>query len=275
MQKVLIFGASGTIGKSLSRILVQENYNVYGTFLSHNPNLMEGKSVQLSIQQLDELDNILRQIKPDFAVMALRGDFDEQIKFHHRVAEFLKVHSGHMIFCSTTNVFDASIDTPHYEDEEPDAESDYGKFKIDCEKRMRDVLGGSLTIVRIPQIFGQDSIRIRELHNKVQNQEVIKAYRNLYITSNSDVMLSKQIAYLMDDRKSGVFHLATNDMMFNAEFVKRLLNRLGYSDVKLEEEALPEESYFAILSKYQFPDHLQITNEELLDYLSIKPSIQS
>jgi dTDP-4-dehydrorhamnose reductase len=58
-----------------------------------------------------------------------------------------------MIFCSSTNVFDASTDSPHFEEDPPNAVSDYGKYKAECESVVTQILQEKLTIVRIQETF--------------------------------------------------------------------------------------------------------------------------
>jgi dTDP-4-dehydrorhamnose reductase len=91
-----------------------------------------------------------------------------------------------MIFCSSTNVFDASTDSPHFEEDPPNAASDYGKFKAECESAVTQLLQEKLTIARIPTLFGHDTPRTNELRKQLQDGTPIKLYTNLYSTRNTD-----------------------------------------------------------------------------------------
>lgn len=180
-----------------------------------------------------------------------------------------------MIFCSTSNVFDASTDSPHFEKDTPSAASDYGKFKAECERVLAEMLQDKLIIVRIPTLFGHDTPRTNELRQQLRDGETIKIYTNLYSTRNTDQLLSRQLTYLIEQGLTGIFHLGTSDIMNHSEFLKKLLARWGYTDVVFEElmqetfsSVIPEKYYNSLLTNRPLPKELQITHEQLIEYLS-------
>ena len=143
MKTGIIFGISGTIGKRLNQTLQVKGYDVYGTYNHNLPKeISADKLFHLPVEKVEMISEILSKVKPDFVVMALRGDFDKQLTLHLRVADYLKINGGRMIFCSTSNVFDAATDFPHDETDTPKAESDYGQFK-NVAKRMSGLLIGT------------------------------------------------------------------------------------------------------------------------------------
>ncbi|KQX65874.1 sugar nucleotide-binding protein [Paenibacillus sp. Root444D2] len=275
-MKIIIFGVSGTIGKALTKTLTGNHHDVYGSYNLSKPTFLPSdRTIHLPIGDLDLLDKFLTEVNPDFVVMALRGDFEEQLKFHIQTADYLRNTGGRMIFCSTSNVFDASTDSPHFEEDPPRAASDYGQFKVDCERVMAEILLDKLTIVRIPTIFGHNTPRTNELRQQLKDKESIKIYTNLYSTRNTDQLLSMQITYLMEQGLTGIFHLGTTDIMLHSEFLKRLLTRWGYKDVVFEElmqetfsSVIPEKYYNSLLTNNPLPKELQINHEQLIEYLS-------
>ncbi|MCY9695091.1 sugar nucleotide-binding protein [Paenibacillus alginolyticus] len=275
-MKIIIFGVSGTVGKALTETLTGNHHDVYGSYHLNKPSFLPSeRKIQLPIGELDLLDKFLSQVNPDFVVMALRGDFVKQLKFHVKTAEFLRNTGGRMIFCSTSNVFDASIDSPHYEEDPPSAASDYGQFKAECERELAEILFEKLTIVRIPALFGHDTPRTNELRQQLQDGESIKIYTNLYSTRNTDQLLSMQLTYLMEQGLSGIYHLGTTDIMNHSEFTKKLLTRWGYTDVAYEElmqdtfsSIIPEKYDNSLLTNNPLPKKLQINHEQLIEYLS-------
>ena len=46
-----------------------------------------------------------------------------------------------MIYLSTANVFDGSLGEPHYEGDARVSDSDYGRFKIQCEDLLQNRMG--------------------------------------------------------------------------------------------------------------------------------------
>jgi dTDP-4-dehydrorhamnose reductase len=276
MTKVIIFGMSGTIGTALNQTLSDKGYDVYGTYYQHRPmNVSPDKIIQLPIEKYDWLNKFLSEVKPDYVIMAMRGDFDKQLKLHIKTAEFLQSNGGQMIFCSTANVFDAVTDSPHYEDDLPKADSEYGQYKIECERLLTAILGDKLTIVRIPTILGHETPQINELLQHLKDGKAIKLYTNLHSTRNSDNMLSKQIEYLINQKRTGIFHLATTDVMIHSEFTRTLLSQSGFTDVKFEESkietfssVIPDKYDNSLLTRNALPSHLQITHEQLITFLA-------
>jgi len=279
MKKVIIFGASGTIGGALAKELAVRGYEVYGSFLTRKPNhLPEERTKQLSLEHLEALQSFLEEVKPDYTILSLHGDYADQMVFHERVADYLNVHGGRMIFCSTTNVYDACFDAPVTEQDPPAAATDYGQYKLACEQAMRTTLAEALTIVRIPAIYGVSSPRIKGLLEKIHNREPIIIYNNLLRTINTDTMLAKQIRWLMDEKRSGAFHLATEDIVSDAVFTKRLIERWGFADVSFQEEELSVPSpppdnqlYFALRSQVAWPSEYKITHDQIIEELGCAP----
>ena len=128
MRTVLILGASGTIGSAIFRRLSQEKtLRVVGTCFSarqkESPDM-----IRFSLET--DILPLLRQVRPDVIVSAMRGDFGEQLSAHETAADCLREHGGKMIFLSTVNVFDGGMDRPHYEEDTREPVSAYGRFKL-------------------------------------------------------------------------------------------------------------------------------------------------
>ncbi|MDD9269366.1 sugar nucleotide-binding protein [Paenibacillus sp. GCM10023248] len=275
-MKTIIFGVSGTVGKALTKDLAVKHHDVYGSYHSNIPSFLPSdRSIQLAIADLDLLDTFLHEVKPDFVVMALRGDYAKQLQFHVRTADYLRHAGGRMVLCSTSNVFDASIDSPHYEEDLPSAASDYGRFKAECEKVLAELLADKLIIARIPALYGRDTPRTNELRQQLQTGEPIKLYSNLYSTRNTDHHLALQLIYLMEHELTGIYHLGTADSMNHAEFTRKLLTRWGYHDAVCEvlkqdtfHSVIPDRYDNSLLTRKPWPKKLQLTHEQLIAFLS-------
>ena len=274
MTKGIIFGISGTIGKALHQALSTRGSEIYGTYNNNHPgNIASDRVIHLPVDKVELLGDLLGEIQPDFVIMALRGDFDKQLEFHVQVANYISDNGGRMVFCSTSNVFDAVTDAPHFEDDQPKAISDYGQYKIECERILKDILGSQLTIVRIPAIYGHESPRIKTLREDLANDKAIQIFTNLYSTTNTDKMLSKQIAYLIKQQQAGIYHLATNDVMSHSEFTRKLVLNWGYSDVQFEEREIETDSSShiydnSLLTRHEYPTDLQLSHEQLIKFLA-------
>ena len=125
VKNVLVLGASGTVGTAVFKLLsCEESLNIMGTYFSSDqdssPSLM-----RFSVEFPDDINAILKQVRPDIVVSSLRGDFEKQLITHENIAEYLITNNGRLIYLSTANVFDGSWDQPHYEDDTEVSNSDY------------------------------------------------------------------------------------------------------------------------------------------------------
>lgn len=269
MHKVLVLGGSGLVGNVIiSEMSKSKSFQMYGTYFENPMTINQGRNFKLCIEDLASLTSLLNTIKPQSVISCLRGDYDQQMLLHTTVAQYLKENGGSLYFCSTTNVYDQDTSKPHYEDDLPNSCSDYGQYKIDCEKRMIELLQEKACILRLPQVWGKDSPRMKDLLNSNVNKEKITVYPKLMMSTYLDVMIAKKIAYIIEHQLKGVFHLVVEDVIIHKDFYKELIKGLGYENVKIEEN-FEEEGYFALLSKRnnEFPEELRLTNKAVIDYL--------
>ncbi|MEH7336379.1 sugar nucleotide-binding protein, partial [Neobacillus drentensis] len=226
MQKILILGASGLVGSALIDEL-KYDFDLYGTYSSKLTSLPDDKQFQLEVQQLDKLKNMINSIKPDIVISCLRGEFDWQLEFHRVLARDLHNKNTRVYYFSTTNVFDGDFSRSHIETDLPISESDYGKFKIKCENVLKEALDERVIIIRIPAIWGKDSPRWNLIKESIKNNKVIDVYSNLICNNLLDVLLAKQLRFMIENNLKGIFHLGSTDMMTQVEFFEQIIGKLA------------------------------------------------
>lgn len=270
MEKVLVLGASGLVGRSIIRELPQAGgFQIYGTYLNNPIALEEGRSIRLSVDDTEGLKDILSNIKPDRVISCTRGDFSKQLEFHKQLSEWVAKNGGVVYFFSTGNVFDGDLSRPGYENTPVNSITDYGKYKIECEELLKKTLGENAIILRIPEVWGKSCPRISILKDKLSKGEQITEYPLLLASNITDVMIAKKLRYIIENELKGTFHLCSEDTISHMAFRKELLNRLGLSnDIFIEDTS--EKGYFAVLTNRSgvFPEELKVTNQDILDYLS-------
>ncbi|HLO13164.1 MAG TPA: sugar nucleotide-binding protein [Pseudoneobacillus sp.] len=270
MEKVLILGASGLVGKALIDEL-KDGFDIYGTYSSSLTGLPVEKQFQLEVQQIDKLMEITRSIKPDIVISCLRGDFDHQLKLHKELAMELRNSNSRLYFFSTTNVFDGDFTKPHTESDIPISESDYGKFKIECENMLKEILDERAIIIRIPAIWGKNSPRWNLIKESIKNNKMIDVFGNLVCNNLLDVQLAKQLRFMIENHLKGTFHLGSVDMMDQGQFFEQIISKLGSEKSILRYQLFQETDdtrYFALQSnRDDMPDSLQSTNQDIITYL--------
>jgi len=269
MINILVLGASGLVGRAvINEMSKNPEFQVYGTYFRNRAALNQQRSFYLDIENPMNINSILDNIKPEIIVSCLRGDFKNQLSLHIKAAKYLKKNGGRLYLCSTTNVFDNDMSRPHYEDDMMNSCSDYGKYKIECEKRITEILQDNACILRLPQIWGKDSPRMNQLCNISKNNETATVYPNLFCNTNTDITIAKQLSYIIKHNMKGVFHLAAEDVINHKDFCSRLIKGLGYN-IRTQ-ESFEEEGYFALLSNRnnELPVQLRFTNESVINYLT-------
>ena len=266
MDRVLILGGSGLVGTAVIREMDKDGgFDVFSTYYSHPAGLNPGRDLPLDVEDPESIGRALQIARPGLVVSCLRGDFAKQLEVHQRVAEYLKEHGGRFCFFSTTNVFDNDLSRPHTESDPLDAQTEYGRFKAECEQQLRAALGDGACILRLPQVWGKDSPRLRALLSALRSQAEIVVYPNLFHNTNTDVMIAKQLCYVITHQLAGIFHLAAEDVVNYKTFYAELSAKLGFPDAVLKEET-EEAGIFALLSERscEFPEALRITNQAVI-----------
>lgn len=269
MHKALILGGSGLVGTAIINEMNKYNqFDVYSTYYRNSILSDQDRSFKLDIEDSDYISNILNTLKPHFIVSCLRGDFNKQLIVHIKTAEYLKENGGRLYFFSTTNVFDNDLSKPHYEDDLPNSHTDYGQYKIECEKKISEILHDNACILRLPQVWGKSSRRMKDLLNLLHNNKDIVVYPNFFYNTNTDEMIARQLCYIIYNNLKGIFHLASEDVVNYKDFYTELITRLGFENARIEEN-FEEEGYFALLSKRinKFPKQLRLTNKSVINHL--------
>jgi len=269
MYRVLILGGSGFLGKAIiTEMNKDQEFDIYGTYFNNPISCHEDRSFKLVLNDPSNISDILNNVRPHIVISCLRGDYNYQLTIHIKIAEYLEKIDGRLYFCSTANVFDNDLSRPHYEYDIPNSSTDYGRFKIECENRIIEILQDNACILRLPQIWGLDSLRMNALLNSLSNNENIEVYPNLFLTTNIDVMIARQLNYIIKHGLTGIFHLTAGDIISQKDFYRGLILGLGYNDAKMHDN-FEEKGYFALLSTRinEFPEWLQITNKSIINYL--------
>lgn len=268
MKKVLILGASGFIGKAICKEL-SESCEVYGTYFTNKDQMEDVMKIKLDISNDDQIMNVLETVEPDVVVSSLRGDFVYQLRAHENMANYLRDHGGRLIYLSTANVYDALTDKAHSESDTPSSSSDYGQFKIKCESMLHDILGPLLTVVRLPMVFGLNSKRIHDIRNGLKHGNPLLIYKDFFLNIHSDVLLARQMAYLIDNDVEGILHLGSHDVIGYSEAMTMLTKQLGFEKTSLTYERIQDQPYYLALSTERnvFPVDLLYSSEQVVESL--------
>lgn len=270
MPKILILGASGLVGRALSHELTG-GVEVFGTYHTTSTDLPPDRQFPVDIHCPEAVTALIRVIQPDIVISCVRGEFQQQLRFHAEVANEVRRYNRRMYYFSTTNVFDGDGSTPHAEQDMPQAQSAYGQFKITCETLLKNTLGDQAIIIRIPAVWGTSSPRWHAVKDRIQNQTAIEVYRNLVGNNVLDVVLAKQLRFVIERELTGIFHLASMEGMTQAHFYQRLLHQIGTGEHLLRYGWYADQTdpyYFQLRScRDEIPPELRSTHDDIITYL--------
>ncbi len=269
MEKILVVGATGLIGKALVRQLSSsQKFEVYGTYYMNCPS-EDARYYKLDMDDLSDIKNILHSIEPQIVVSCLRGDFTKQLQVHNFIAGYLKETGGMLYYCSTANVFDNDLSRPHCESDSVNAISEYGQFKIDCERIIDQKLGAHLCIMRLPQVWGRESIRMKSLIESIKHDREITVYPDLEINTITDIQLARQIVFLIENRSTRIFHFGSQDKMSHKAFYMRLIAKLTNRKVCIKDN-IEEVGIFSLQTQrsHEVPENFRFTNDDVINYLT-------
>ena len=168
MEKILITGVGGFIGKELASALAGEGYKVYGTSKSqiklnniivHNANILDGKKI---IQVCKNMDYVIhcaavteyRNIS-DFPIESLKTNV---IGTYNVLKAFAKSNAKSFIFPSSGKVYGKPNYLPYNEEHSKNPNTSLGKMKEICEELITyfsDFSDKSFFILRLFNVYGQ------------------------------------------------------------------------------------------------------------------------
>jgi len=270
LKSILILGGSGYIGNCLYKEL-SPFYNTFGTYYSAKGYQNNQHFFQYNIEK-GGIEEIIKEVKPKLIISALRGSFEAQHEVHDYLIDLVRRINCRILFLSSANVFDAFQHFPSYEYDKTLSESIYGRFKIKIENQVMRLPIGKYVIARLPMVFGINAPRTLEIDRAIQNNEAIEVFPNTIINVNSDIRLTQQIHYLINQKKSGLYHLGSTDLISHFDFFKSIVER-RHQKPGIYKQVYTSNTirYLATLPKEnKLPSHILNTYMDVLDDLSLR-----
>ena len=264
MNNILILGGSGFIGYSLYKEL-SPFFKTFGTFYS-NTNFKRNKHFFIYDIEKNDIEKLLKKIKPSIIISSIRGPFKSQIILHKLLINYSKKMNFKLIFLSSSNVFDSFHNYPSYEYDKTFSDSKYGIFKIKIENAILRMESENYVIARLPMIFGINCPRINEMKNKMTNKESFEVFPNSIVNVNSISKLCQQIHYIINQGLNGIFHLGSTDLISHYDFFKKLAFYRKFKNIIFKQVyTMNDLRYIAVLPREnKLPSHLTITCDEVL-----------
>ncbi|MEK9530684.1 MAG: sugar nucleotide-binding protein [Flavobacteriaceae bacterium] len=266
MKRILIVGGSGFLGRALYKEL-HPYFDVYATYCTQECYAKNKRYFEYDFNE-DSPTELLKFIKPNVIISALRGEDEGQFIAHDLLINYAIQQQARIIFLSSANVFDSFRHYPSYEHDKTFSESAYGKGKIKIENKLFRMPPFSWSIIRLPMVFGAGSPRFMELKNAIETQEPYEIFPNSVINVAAAYFVTQQLHYIINQDLWGVFHLGSTNLIHHDAFIEELVAGIGlnmqprYTHVY----ASNIDRYIAVLPKYNcLPKHLQYTTQDVLN----------
>lgn len=238
MNKVLVTGATGLVGKQVTKDLWEKNFEIYSCYNVEKPE--SGIPTHLDISKKDEISNVLQAIKPD-AVIHLAAMTDVDLcEIHKELAVLINTkatevlgreaekHNAFFVYISTDYVFNGKKSMKN-ENDAPKPLNTYGKSKLDGEIALKS-LTTPYTIVRTSTPFGLHPkkksfpIWVKEnLELKKEIPVIIDQYTSPTYVPN----LSKMLIEVVLKKITGIIHLAGASRLSRYEFAQMIAEKLN------------------------------------------------
>ena len=121
-------------------------------------------------------------------------------------------------------------------------------------------------------IFGISAPRTLEIDEALKNDLAIEVFPNTVINVNSDVRLRQQIHYLINHKKTGIYHLGSSDLISHFDFIRTLIER-RHNKSGIFKQVFTSNTirYLATLPKEnKLPNHIQPSYIDVLNDLSLR-----
>lgn len=263
-QRILILGASGFIGCHLYKEL-SAYFDTYGTYCKASTFKVNKRYFHYDAES-DDVIELLKMLKPDLIVSAMRGPKQVLNTVHEHLCSFVATESCTLFVLSSANVFDAYSKYPSYENDKTLSGSAYGRYQIHIENKVMRLPKEKWLIARVPMVFGNSSPRIIELKNQLFTHDPIEVFPNLSLNITYVDKLVQQLHYCANRKKMGIVHLGSSDLILHEDLIKALVDRLGnFHPLYKRVYTTNDMRYLAILPRdNKLPKHLQFSTQEVI-----------
>ena len=241
-MRVLIVGASGFIGRYVSRRLVDvAGHTVFSTY-NERPAVDDGASWhRLEITDDAQLAGLFSVAQPQvvvhLAAMADVGTAERNPETAaavnatatETIARLSERHSSRLVFVSTEYVFDGR-NGPYREDDPPSPNTQYGRSKFEAEQAVARLVS-DWAILRTSIVYGWPAPGRRNfvpmLVDRLRSGEEYRAPTNVYRSPIYVEHLVDGIERLVETAHTGVHHVAGSDWVTMHEFAVAVAERFG------------------------------------------------
>lgn len=232
MEKVLITGGNGQLGRSLCSILKDVDTEVIAT-----------DTDTLDIRDFKQTEEFVLKYKPDTIINCAahtnvdkcETDAENAKRINEDGARNLAIAAGktgaQIVQVSTDYVFDGNAKKPYTEDDRTNPQSVYGRTKLAGEKAVIENCD-KYFIVRTAWLYGDGNNFVKTMLKLADKTDCITVVNDQYGTPTSSLELARMILYIIPSGQYGIYHGTCEGGTNWYEFACEIMKQAG-KDVKV------------------------------------------
>jgi dTDP-4-dehydrorhamnose reductase len=226
-NKILILGASGYIGNAIYKEL-RPYFDVYGTYFSQEHLFGENQVFYRFDGECDDIEDTLNLVEPDVIISCFSSGYTWGIKVHEQLFSYVAVTQNcKLVFISTARVFDGLLQFPTKEKDKPLALSETGKYHLSIEKLIRQLPEENYLVFRLPLVLGVNAPELIRLKMAIKHKATFEVFEDLVINVTTDTHFPRHLHYLINQKKSGIFHSGSTDLVHHSDLFEEITEKLG------------------------------------------------
>lgn len=267
MEKIIVTGCNGQLGRAINKELPKDKYELINT------DVFQGEGIiPLDITNVDAVVDLARKTKASAiincaaytAVDKQESDIDLSYKINAIGPRNLAIAAtevgAKLVHVSTDYVFEGNGTRPYIEFDKTGPVSVYGKTKLAGEEMVKQ-FARDFFIVRTAWLYGDGKNFVKTMLNLSEKYDEVSVVKDQLGTPTSTTELAKAIHFLLGTENYGVFHGTCEGDTNWADFTEEIFRLAGKSTrvnhVTTEEytaknpQAAPRPAY-SILENYMF-----------------------
>ena len=283
-MKVVVFGASGLLGSAVSQSVVRRGHVLYPySNVSSIVHAGEQLCKALSLENDEQLTRELFDQWPDAIVNCAAVSSPDAVNLSPENAKLVNVGGAHrlasiashigarFIHISTDMVFDGKK-SPYRSTDVPNPLSEYGKQKLEAEKKVLSVSEENIVVLRITLINGNSPSGKRSQHEKIlrglAEQKTLTFFDDEIRQPCSSENTGDAVVELLErPQLNGLFHWAGTEEVSRYELATRILRHFGINSEKIIRGSVQT----ALTIVGERPNHLSFILEPLSSKLCVQP----
>ncbi len=231
-MRVLITGANGQLGRELQRALGGHELGA----LSHRElDITDAAAVAAAIDTFQPDVVVHAAALTDTARCEREPAFAMQVNAlgAEHVARACAATGASLVYVSTNEVFDGAKGTPYEEDDAPKPLNEYGRSKLQGERRVQAALARHY-IVRTAWLYGHGGDNFVSKVLRWAESGKLTGVTDEIATPTSAHDLAGAVARLIETERCGVYHLTNAGVASRYDWAREIVRLAGLRAVEVE-----------------------------------------